>query len=60
MQNELITLETFRRTLGLGRDYTYEAARSGRLKAWKPSRRWMVPLSELRDFPAREMAQPKT
>ena len=60
MDTNLITLETFRKTLNLGRDYCYEACRTGRLRAWKPSRRWMIPISEIRDFPLREIEARET
>lgn len=59
MESNLIDLKTFRNVLQLGRDYVYTAAREGRLRAWKPNGKWMVPLSEIKDFPAREIEDRK-
>lgn len=55
MDNPVITLKSWRKLMNYGRDKAYTAARTGRLKAFKGGNgAWVLPLSEITDFPIRE------
>jgi excisionase family DNA binding protein len=52
----VIGMADFVHRSGLPRDYCYAAAKTGRLKAIRSGKRWLVISTELEDFLSRELA----
>ncbi len=49
----LIDIKRFRDLTGLPRDHVYSSIQIGQLKAVKVGRKWLIPRSEVLDYPQR-------